>query len=523
MNILLVYPKVMETFWSFRHALRVARRKSAFPPLGALTVASMLPGSWKKRLVDLNVRELEDEDILWADYVFISAMIAQKNSTRRVVDRCRRLGTRTVGGGPLFFTFHNEFPDIDHLLLGEGEVTLPLFIRDVIKGCPKARYHSEERPPLEDTPIPMWDLIDLDDYVSMSIQYSRGCPFNCEFCDIIVMNGRVQRTKRDEQVLAELDALYERGWRGSVFIVDDNFIGNKKKVKGLLHKLIAWQNSRGWCMSFFTEASVDLAEDEELMNLMVTAGFNKVFLGLETPSEESLRECGKAQNLKRSLSESVRTIQSHGLAVMGGFIIGFDNDPPDIFQRQVNFIQKNGIVTAMIGLLTALPGTRLYQRLENEGRLLFNPSGSNTDVSGSLNFVPKMDREKIISGYRWVMNTIYSPEMYYNRILTFLREFKPKAKTCLARNDLSTFLRSLWYLGVIDNSRSSRCYWQLLSKTLAKYRESLADVVTVSIYGYHFRRLFWSPDIPMKLEEWWHRLGCDELFGQYAIKREGEL
>lgn len=503
MKILLLYPKVAETFWSFKHALRVVGRKSAFPPLGLLTIAAMLPASWEKRLVDMNVKELTDNDLRWADYVFISAMIAQERSTRQVIERCRQLGVRMVGGGPLFLAYPEDFKEVDHLLLGEGEVTLPLFLRDLRQGTAKPLYRSSDHPSLENTPIPLWDLIDFSDYVTMSIQYSRGCPFNCEFCDIIVMNGRLPRTKSAPQILAELDALYDRGWRGSVFIVDDNFIGHKRKVKALLQRIIQWQSGKRRRFTFFTEASVDLAEDPELMNAMVAAGFNKVFLGLETPCEESLKECGKGQNLRRSLAESVKLIQNHGLAVMGGFIIGFDSDPPDIFQRQVSFIQKNGIVTAMIGLLTAMPGTRLHQRLEEEGRLLFRTSGNNTDVAGSLNFIPKMDRQKIIDGYQWVMNTIYSPEMYYKRIIAFLRQYRPNPDTHLAGEDIYTFFRSMWYLGLVE-PKSRGYYWKLVKEGLSKYRQSFSDAVTMAIYGYHFRKLFWSPNFAFKWPDWLH-------------------
>ena len=501
MKILLVYPEVSETFWSFEHALRVVRRKSAFPPLGALTVAAMLPGSWEKRLVDLNVRALRDEELLWADYVFVSAMVAQKNSARQVVDRCRALGAKVVGGGPLFRVYPDDFADIDHLVLGEAESIISEVVRDMEAGQPKRSYRASDFPALDDIPVPLWELINLNDYAAMAIQYSRGCPFNCEFCDVIVMNGRVPRVKRNEQVLAELEALYSRGWRGSVFIVDDNFIGNKQKVKGLLRTIISWQQGKLRRFNFLTEASVNLAEDPELMNLMVEAGFNKVFLGLETPVEEGLKECGKAQNLKGNLSESVATIQRHGLAVMGGFIIGFDSDPPDVFQRQVNFIQKNGIVTAMVGLLTAIPGTRLYSRLEGEGRMLFKSSGDNTDASGSLNFITRMDRDKIIEGYRWVMNSVYSPEMYYNRMLAFLRAYRPLTRTYLARNDLLTLVRSLWYLGIVDH-KSRNYYWKIMRKSISHYQGAFSEVVTMAIYGYHFRKLFWSPKLPMKLEEW---------------------
>jgi radical SAM superfamily enzyme YgiQ (UPF0313 family) len=501
MKVLLVYPEVAETFWSFKHALRVVQRKAAFPPLGALTVAAMLPDSWQKRLIDMNVKRLRDEDLKWADYVFISAMIAQSESTRQVIERCKSLGLKTVGGGPLFNSYRDEFQDVDHLVLGEAEGIVPRFANDLLQGTLQKRYESPESPSLDSTPLPLWDLIKLSDYVSMGIQFSRGCPFNCEFCDIIVMNGRIPRTKSNKQMIAELDALYERGWRGTVFIVDDNFIGHKAKVKSLLREIAAWQSQHKRRFNFFTEASVDLAEDEELMNLMVQAGFNKVFLGLETPSEESLKECGKLQNLKRSLVDSVRIIQNQGLAVMGGFIIGFDNDPPDIFQRQVQFIQKTGIVTAMIGLLTAIPGTRLYKRLEEEGRLLFKATGSNTDVSGSLNFVTKMDRETIIKGYRWVMNTIYSPDMYYKRIITFLQDYRPKTKFYLEKNDVLTFFRSFWYLGITDRMHCKNYFWRLLTKGTAKYRNALSEIVTFALYGYHFRNLFWSSKFKSDIEK----------------------
>lgn len=501
MKILFVYPLVAETFWSFKHVLRVVGKKAAFPPLGALTVAAMLPARWEKRLVDLNVRPLQDEDLLWADYVFISAMIAQKNSARQVADRCRALGVKTAGGGPLFRVFPDDFADLDILVFGEAESIISELVKDMEAGLPKKSYRDSVFPALDPVPVPLWDLIKLSDYATMSVQYSRGCPFNCEFCDVIVMNGRMPRLKRDEQVLAELDALYSRGWRGSVFIVDDNFIGNKEKVKGLLRAIISWQKGRLRRFNFFTEASVNLAEDPELMDLMVKAGFNKVFLGLETPVEEGLKECGKAQNLRRNLSESVATIHDHGLAVMGGFIIGFDSDPPDVFQRQLNFIQKNGIVTAMIGLLTAIPGTRLYARLESEGRMLFKASGDNTDVSGALNFVTRMDRAKIIEGYRWVMNSVYSPDMYYNRILEFLKTYRPKARTCFENNDVLTFMRSLWYLGIVDH-KSRNYYWKLMKKAVSSSRDAFGEVMAMAIYGYHFRQLFWTPTLPMKPEEW---------------------
>ncbi|HDL90401.1 MAG TPA: B12-binding domain-containing radical SAM protein [Thermodesulforhabdus norvegica] len=493
MNILLIYPKVSKTFWSFSHALKIVRKKAAFPPLGALTVAAMLPKEWNKRVLDLNTTPLKDDDLKWADYVFISAMVAQRKSTEEVIQRCKRLGIKMAGGGPLFLCYHQDFPDVDHLILGEGEALLPEFISDIISGTPKKIYRSDAHPPLDKTPVPRWDLIDIHNYSTMSIQYSRGCPYDCEFCDIIVMNGRKPRTKTNEQMIKELEALYKRGWRGAVFIVDDNFIGNKGKVKKLLVEVIKWQEEKGYPFTFFTEASVDLADDDKLLELMVQAGFDKVFLGLETPEEESLQECGKYQNLKHNLSWSVRKIQKHGLAIMGGFIIGFDHDKPDIFKKQFNFIQDNGIVTAMIGLLTAIPTTRLYKRLEKEGRILFDPSGDNTDKEGSLNFIPKMDRDWIISEYQKLMRKVYEPSVYYRRILRFLKLYnKPRKRGKILLEDLITFLRSLWYMGIRDCERGRRFFWKALWTAITHYPKCFVEVVTWEVYGYHFRKLFFE-------------------------------
>ncbi len=495
MKILLVYPRVMETFWSFKHALRIVRKKSAFPPLGALTVASMLPDDWEKRVIDMNTSPLYDEDIKWADYVFISAMVAQRRSAEEVIAKCRKLGVPSVGGGPLFLCYHNEFDSIDHLVLGEGEAILPDFIEDIEKGSLKRVYQSDSHPPLDRTPLPAWDLIDLRNYSTMSIQYSRGCPYDCEFCDIIIMNGRRPRTKSNEQMIKELEALYKRGWKGPIFIVDDNFIGNKREAKGLLKEIIRWQDRNGRPFTFFTEASVDLADDEELMKLMVRAGFDKVFLGLETPEEESLKECGKHQNLKRNLSGAVQRIQQTGMTVMGGFIIGFDHDKPDIFRKQFDFIQKNGIVTAMIGLLTAVPTTKLYKRLEREGRILFKPSGDNTDFAGSLNFITKLDREWLINEYRKLMKKVYDPQVYYDRIFQFLQIYKPSVENVrIFKEDFIAFLRALWYLGIKDKRGVRKLFWRSLWKALIKYPRSIVHVITYAVYGYHFRKLFWERD-----------------------------
>jgi len=489
MKILLVYPRYPDTFWSFRHALKFISKQASFPPLGLLTVASMFPREWEKRLIDMNVRPLTDEALQWADYVFISAMAVQKQSAQEVIDRCKRMGVKTVAGGPLFTADPDEFDDVDHLVINEAEVTFPPFLADFQKGCARHLYTSPEWPDLKETPIPLWEIVDMKDYASMNIQYSRGCPFDCEFCDIIVLNGRVPRTKTKDQIVAELTRLYDHGWRDSVFFVDDNFIGNRKKLKTeILPAIVEWMKEWNYPFSLVTEASIDLSDDEELMRLMVQAGFNMVFVGIETPHEESLVECSKLQNRNRDMVASVKKIQQYGLQVTGGFIVGFDQDPPSIFEKQISFIQKSGIVTAMVGLLNAPRGTRLYQRLHKENRLLKDMSGNNTDCS--INFIPKMGYETLVDGYRKIMETIYAPSNYYKRIRTFFREYRPsnKASVPLSFPYLKAFLKSLWLLGIQGKERFQ--YWRLLASTLLKRPRSISLAVTLAIYGFHFRKVF---------------------------------
>jgi len=322
----------------------------------------------------------------------------------------------------------------------------------------------------------------------MNVQYSRGCPFNCEFCDIIILNGHKPRTKDKAQILAELEALYNQGWRGSTFIVDDNFIGNKKKLKAeILPAIIEWMKVRKYPFSLFTEASINLADDEELMQLMVEAGFNRVFIGIETPNEESLAECNKLTNINRDLVASVKKIQNHGLEVQGGFIVGFDNDPISIFKSQISFIQKSGIVTAMVGLLNAPRGTRLYQRLKQENRLLAHMSGDNTDCS--MNFIPKMDYETLINGYKQILNTIYSPKQYYARVKILLKEYKPRGKGWgkIEINHLEALIKSMWFLGIKEKGR--RYFWELFVSTLLRRPRSFPLSISLAVYGFHFRKV----------------------------------
>ena len=490
MKILLVYPAYPDTFWSFRYALKVIHKKAAYPPLGLLTVASMLPYHWEKKLVDLNVSPLTDAQIKWADYIFISGMVVQRESAREVITRCNKLKAKVVAGGPLFTTEYEEFSGVDHFVLNEAEVTLKAFLTDLAEGTPKPLYTSNERPDITQTPVPMWSLIDKNKYSAMNIQYSRGCPFNCEFCDIVILNGRVPRTKTPQQVIAELEAIYHSGWRESILIVDDNFIGNKNKLKAeILPAITAWMKEHGFPYTFQTEASVNLADDEELMNMMVEAGFNKVFVGIESPNEDSLVECSKAQNTRRDLVDAVRTLHRHGLEVMGGFIVGFDNDPVTIFKNQINFIQKSGVVTAMVGLLNAPRGTRLYQRLVKENRLVKGFSGDNTDFS--LNFLPKMDRNTLISGYKNILHTIYNQKQYYQRIMTFIKEYKPvnkRTKPMVKWYQVRAFFSIVWLLGIVDKGRHH--FWRLILTTLVKKPKSIALAFGYALYGLHFRKVF---------------------------------
>lgn len=488
MKILLVYPQYPDTFWSFKHALKIISKKAAYPPLGLLTVASMLPDEWEKKLIDMSVTPLTDEDLRWADYVFLSAMAVQKDSAREVIARCNNLGTKIVAGGPLFTTGYEEFDGVDHFVLGEAEVTLPPFLADLDKGCARHIYTSDQWPDITKTPLPMWSLINRKKYSAMSVQYSRGCPFNCEFCDITLLNGHKPRTKDKDQMLAELEALYSQGWRGSVFIVDDNFIGNKRRLKvEILPAIIRWAEERKYPFSFYTQTSINLADDEQLMRLMVKAGFDKVFVGIETPNEESLAECNKSQNKNRDLVASVKKIQNHGLQVMGGFIVGFDSDPISIFKSQISFIQKSGTVTAMVGLLNALRGTRLYQRLKQENRLLKGFSGNNTDCS--INFIPKMDYETLINGYKYILNTIYSPKQYYERVKIFLREYKPGGvrKGKIEFNHVKALIKSMWFLGIREKGR--RYFWRLFVSTLLRRPRSFPLSISLAVYGFHFRKV----------------------------------
>lgn len=487
MRALLVYPKFPDTFWSFRYALQFIRKKASSPPLGLLTVAALLPEDWQLRLVDLNTRPLADEDIRWADLVMISAMVVQRQSTREVIARCKAASKRIVAGGPLFLGEWQDFPEVDHFVLNEGELTIPPFLRDLERGVPQRVYSTNDFADMSQSPVPRWDLLESRYYDSLSIQYSRGCPFNCDFCNVTAMLGHRPRTKTADQIVAELDKMYALGWRRNIFFVDDNFIGNRKQLKEeVLPALIRWRKGKKGCY-FITEASINLADDPELMKMMVDAGFTSVFVGIETPAEESLTECHKGQNLRRNLVESVHRLQQFGLQVMGGFIVGFDSDRPTIFQQQLEFIQKSGIITAMVGMLQAPYGTRLYERMEKEGRIIQNMTGNNTD--GSTNILPKMGFETLRKGYQHLMDELYSPQNFYQRVRNFLEIYNPpRLNVAIHFEEIYAFFSSIWRLGITGKERKE--YWRLFFWTLFRYPREFALAITFAIYGYHFRQVF---------------------------------
>lgn len=489
MKVLMVYPEYPETFWSFKHALKFVSKRAAYPPLGLMTVSAMLPEEWEKKLIDMNTDTLSDEDILKSDYVMISSMDIQFDSAKKVLQRCKDLGVKTIAGGPLFTTRPEEFSEVDHLVLGEAEVTLAPFLHDLEKGRAKHIYRSDGFPDISNSPIPDWKLLDMRKYSSMNIQYSRGCPYNCEFCDIVLLNGRIPRTKRAEKLIGEMEALYIAGWRGGVFIVDDNFIGNKTKLKReILPAIAEWMKNRNYPFLLNTEASIDLSDDDELMKLMVDANFGTVFVGIETTEEESLVECGKYQNRNRDLLSSVRKIQEFGLQVQGGFIVGFDHDRPSVFRNMINFIQKSGIVTAMVGVLTAPTGTRLFLRLKDENRIASEFSGNNTSIL--TNIVPKMGLNNLVDGYYKILRSIYAPKPYRQRVITFLKNYKPNSLRHVRplSDNLKAFVKSLWVLGIREKGRIN--YWLLLLWT-AFFKPSLFPLsVEFAIYGYHFRKSF---------------------------------
>ncbi|MFH1867046.1 MAG: B12-binding domain-containing radical SAM protein [Patescibacteria group bacterium] len=494
MKILLVYPRYPDTFWSFKHILKFIGKKAAFPPLGLLTVAAMLPNDWEIRLVDVNVKPLLDKDILQADMIFISAMVIQKTSAQEIIDRCKEHGKTVVAGGPAFTAESEKYHSVSHFVLGEAEITLPLFLSDLEKGKAKFKY---EQPvgvwaDLSQTPIADWSLIDLKDYATMSIQFSRGCPLgdingdSCEFCDIYILFGTKFRSKTPQQMINEIESLYQAGYRGTIFLADDNPIGNKLRFKEMLEQLIIWQQAHNYPFKFTAQASINLAVEDKIMDLMVRANFSGVFIGIESPDTAALISIGKVVNIKYDLEDAVKRIMAKGLEVMGGFMVGLDGDPPNIFDKLIIYIKQTGIVQSMVGLLVAMPKTKLYKRLMNEGRLIGDTDGDN--LSGSLNFVPKMGREKLLAGYRRVLAVIYSSsKTYFKRVDTFLKQCPTKTRGHFSWSDLRPFILSIWHIGLF--SRARWYYWRLLIKTGITNYKSYPRAITMAIYWLHFSKI----------------------------------
>jgi radical SAM superfamily enzyme YgiQ (UPF0313 family) len=490
MNILLVSPQYPDSFWSFRHALRFISKKAATPPLGLITVSAMLPKTWQKKLVDMNVSKLLTSDIIWADYVLISAMYIQKDSVQRLIAECQKHKVKIIAGGPLFTQESDNYPQIDHFILNEAEITMPLFLKDMELGNDLQKvYRTDEYADITQTPVPDFQLLSRRDYAFMSIQVSRGCPFACDFCEITSLLGHKVRMKSTKQIIKELDTLNDLHWHGSVFIVDDNFIGNKSEIKtNLLPAIIKWMQAHKYPFTFNTQTSINLSDDEELMKLMTEAGFSSTFVGIETPEEQSLVACNKIQNKNRDLLESVKRIQNAGIQVSAGFIVGFDSDSETVFQRQIDFIQQSGIVSAMVGLLNAPKNTKLYRRMESENRLTIEATGNNTDLS--MNFVPKMNQNELMDGYKKIIKDIYTSKPYYKRIRQFFLNYNklPSRQTSMDFSYLEAFIKAIIIIGILNRGRGE--YWKFFIWTLWNHPGSFADAMTFAVYGYHYRTVY---------------------------------
>jgi radical SAM superfamily enzyme YgiQ (UPF0313 family) len=491
MNILLVYPKMPTTYMTMEFALEFTGKKAVYPPLGLLTIAAMLPKEWNKRVIDTNVHELTDEAIAWADYVFLSAMNVQVKSVRAIIARCNALGAKIVAGGPLFTHEHEDFPTVDHFVLNEGEITLPLFLADLKAGTPKALYATKEFADVRETPIPQWDLINLDDYVFAIMQYSRGCPYMCEFCDVTALFGRKMRTKPPEQVLAELEALGDLNRFDLVMFADDNLIGNARDLKqNLLPALIDWRGTYKYPVNFATQLTITLADDPELMRMLRAAGFGSIFCGIESPDEDTLVGMKKRQNTKRDLMENITRLHAEGFTLSAGFIVGFDEDTPEKHQRLTDFIQETGIVFTMVNLLKAPPGTALYTRMRTAGRLI-EPFNFEENES---NIIPMMDPELLHEGYARVIKHAYSPEHMYHRARTFMNSFakRPRlhigAKAKAQRRHIRAAFLIIWKLGLTGKQRGE--FWKFLMWTLTHHPRDLRSGLMFTILTYHFQKMY---------------------------------
>jgi radical SAM superfamily enzyme YgiQ (UPF0313 family) len=483
MRVLLVYPEFPVTYWGFQRSLPLLGKRATLPPLGLISVAALLPQSWEMRLVDMNVEELGREDLRWADVVLTGGMLIQEPSLHGILAFARELGRRTVVGGPACTTSPERFEDADYVFLGEAEGRVEELV-GAIEGRPgsgRVLHAPAVRPSLHEVPVPRFDLLDLGRYRAMCIQISRGCPFTCEFCDIIEIFGRVPRVKRAEQVAAELDALRELGHRGELFIVDDNFIGNKKAIRPILGELARWQEQAGHPFTFYTEASLNLAKDDALIEAMRTAGFTSVFIGIETADPEALKKTGKRQNLGVDVRDALDKLTVAGMEVMAGFIVGFDGDQRESFDAQRELLRDAPLPLAMVGLLAALPGTALWRRLEREGRLRGHSDG---DAFARPNFRPTMPERELVAAYADLLADLYSPEAYFRRSAAVVDRIGPPAHPGpLLAEDVRIALRAIYRLGILAPRRA--LFWRLLARALPRGVHAVRTAIACAVRGEH--------------------------------------
>ena len=524
MRILLIYPRFPKTFWSFDRAVELMGHQVLLPPLGLTTVAALLPQDWEFKLVDCNVREVSQDEWAWADLAILSAMIVQKKDLAHQIDLAKQHKCRVAVGGPFATSTPEaeELKAVDYLVLDEGEITLPMLVAALGRGATTGTFTAEgEKPDLSASPVPRFDLLDRHAYAMMAVQFSRGCPFQCEFCDIIVLYGRKPRTKTPPQLIRELESLYKLNWRGEIFLVDDNFIGNKRSVKLLLSELATWQKRHSYPFSFTTEASIDLASDEELMNHMVDSGFNRVFLGIETPDTTSLTGAGKHQNTRTPLLEAVDTITGKGLLVMAGFILGFDGERSGAGQRIVNFVNQSNIPVAMLGILQALPKTALWNRLEAEKRLIKVDTKFEAGIQTNLlNFLPSRPMEEIAVEFIEAFDQLYEPSNYLRRIYDYSTMLGSKRSQL--RTSLKGFLAHLnrpaalagvltlfWNQGLRRNSRW--LFWRYLIKTMVERPQVLDQYLWMCVLNEHFLeyRSVVREEVTSQLN--WSRIHTSEL------------
>lgn len=479
-----------DTFYAMKHFMKVVGKKAAYPPLGLLTVASMLPTHWEKKLADLNLAPLNLKDLAWADYVFLSAMNVQEESAGEIIRLCNEAGVKIVAGGTLFTHEHYRFPGVDHFVLNEAEITLPLFLEDLANGTPQRIYQTKEFADVTRSPLPSLELIDKSQYLYDIVQYSRGCPYMCDFCDVTALLGRRPRTKTAEQMIAELEAINDDGHTQLVLFADDNLIGNKRVLKAeLLPALIEWRKKTQPSFYFATQLTVNLADDEELMQMLIDAGFRHIFIGIETPSEESLKVSHKTQNLKKNLLTTIHNIHSKGFIISGGFIVGFDTDDQSIFKRQIQFIQESGIPLPIVNILKAPPGTDLYKRMKMERRL----SKQFAFTEGDTNIIPVMDRVDLYNGFINVIDSIYTPDGSYQRLMKFFETYRfpqntLKIKERLTIQQIKMALSIAYKLGISDKNR--KYFWKMIFWSIRKNRKMLDKAFFYSIMIYQMNETY---------------------------------